>query len=63
MQNVEKVYMFDKFIKELQDGKTQTSIAFRIIFQSYEKTLTDADVESEMSKLNAYLLDKAFTVR
>lgn len=63
MQNVEKIYMFDKFTKQQEDGKTQTSIAFRIIFQSYEKTLADTDVESEMAKLNTYLQNNGYVVR
>lgn len=63
LQNVEKVYMFDSFTKKLDDGSEKTSIAFRIIFQSSEKTLTDGEVESEMEKVNNYLKDNNFEIR
>lgn len=63
LQNVEKIYLFDKFTKNLADGKTKTSIAFRIIFQSYEKTLTDVDVENKMKKVYNYLKENNFEIR
>lgn len=58
LQHLEKVYMFDKFEKE---GKL--SIAFRIIFQSYERTLTDVEVEQEMGKVTVLLQNSGFTIR
>lgn len=67
LQNVEKIYKFDEFTKTLEDanGNTskKTSIAFRIIFQSYEKTLTDTEVEAEMVKVNQYLVGNSFEIR
>lgn len=63
LENVEKIYKFDEFTKTLEDGSKKTSIAFRIIFQSYEKTLTDAEVETEMQKVNEYLKTNEFEIR
>jgi phenylalanyl-tRNA synthetase beta chain len=63
LQNVEKIYKFDEFTKILEDGSKKTSIAFRIIFQSYEKTLTDTEVEAEMVKVNEYLKTNGFEIR
>ncbi|MFK5282036.1 hypothetical protein ACI3PL_21010 [Lacticaseibacillus paracasei] len=36
----------------------KTSYAFRIIFQSYERTLTDTEVEEVMHKLNTRIADQ-----
>ena len=44
---LQKVFLFDEFEKE---GKT--SYAFSLIFQSFEKTLTDKEVERDMEKIN-----------
>ncbi|MEK7572594.1 MAG: phenylalanine--tRNA ligase subunit beta [Patescibacteria group bacterium] len=44
---VREPYIFDSFTK---DGKT--SYAFRLIFQSYEKTLTDDEVNIIMTKIS-----------
>ncbi len=58
LANVEKIYMFDSFTKD-----DKTSVAFRIIFQSYEKTLTDVEVENEMGKVNEYLKENSYIIR
>ncbi len=58
LENCISMYEFDVFEKE---GKK--SIAFRLIFQSYEKTLTDAEVEAEMQKVLNYLKEKKFEIR
>jgi phenylalanyl-tRNA synthetase beta subunit len=63
LQNVEKMYKFDEFTKTLEDGSKKTSIAFRIIFQSYEKTLTDDEVEKEMQRVQEYLKEKDYQIR
>jgi phenylalanyl-tRNA synthetase beta chain len=63
LQNAEKIYKFDEFTKEGEYGQVKTSIAFRIIFQSYDKTLTDAEVELEMNKVASYLSNSGFTMR
>jgi phenylalanyl-tRNA synthetase beta chain len=65
LNNFLKVYKFDEFTptdeNNVNHGKT--SIAFRIIFQSHDKTLTDVEVEQEMISINKYLADRGFEVR
>jgi phenylalanyl-tRNA synthetase beta chain len=63
LQNVEKIYKFDEFTKTLENGESRTSIAFRIIFQSYEKTLTAEEIEIEMQKVYDYLKENGFEIR
>ncbi len=63
LNNFEKVYKFDEFTKTLEDGTSKTSVAFRIIFQSYTETLTDEVVEKEMQKVNEYLKNNRFEIR
>lgn len=58
LSNMEKIYKFDEFSKE---GKT--SLAFRIIFQSNTKTLTDVEVEVEMQKVYNHLQNKNLEIR
>lgn len=58
LENFEKMYLFDTFSKD-----DKTSIAFRIIFQSNEKTLTDEEVEKEMQKVNEFLRQNNFEIR
>lgn len=43
--------LFDVFSKVLPDGKKMTSYAYRLIFQSYERTLTDEEVNAIMEKI------------
>jgi phenylalanyl-tRNA synthetase beta subunit len=43
--------LFDVFTKTFEDGTKKTSYAYRIIFQSYEKTLSDEEVNSIMQKI------------
>jgi phenylalanyl-tRNA synthetase beta subunit len=45
--------LFDEFKK---DGKT--SYAFRLVFQSYDRTLTDAEVNKIMDKINDKIKEK-----
>ena len=58
LENFVKTYMFDIFEKE-----GRMSIAFRIIFQSKEKTLTDVEVEVEMQKVYTLLKENNFEIR
>ncbi len=51
-------YLIDQFQK---DGRY--SYAFRFVFQSYEKTLTDNDVEGEWEKVLGVLKDTGWEVR
>jgi phenylalanyl-tRNA synthetase beta chain len=53
-----KYNLFDTFQKE---GKT--SYAFRMIFQSYEKTLTDVEVSAIMATIEGKMKEKGWEVR
>jgi len=46
---VEDVDLIDEYVDEKFDGKQ--SLTFRIIFQSEDKTLTDAEVDRDLSKI------------
>ena len=50
--------LFDTFQK---DGKI--SYAFRLIFQSYERTLTDDEINQIMAKISYKMMEKGFEVR
>ncbi|MEK7208098.1 MAG: phenylalanine--tRNA ligase subunit beta [Patescibacteria group bacterium] len=50
--------LFDEFSK---DGKK--SLAFRLVFQSFDRTLTDAEVNKVMEKVYAVLRAKGWEVR
>ncbi len=45
-----KTRLFDVFTKDI-DGLKKTSYAYRIVFQSYEKTLSDEEVNQIMEKI------------
>lgn len=47
--------LFDVFQKTLEDGTKKTSYAFRLVFQSQEKTLSDEEVNAIMEKVAAEL--------
>ena len=53
-----KVSLFDRFEKA---GKV--SLAYRIVFQSFDRTLTEVEVNQIMAKLSAILVDKGFEIR
>lgn len=53
-----KISLFDTFEKE---GKK--SLAYRIIFQSFERTLTEEEVNQIMAKLSPILVSKGFVIR
>lgn len=50
--------LFDRFEKG-----DRLSLAFRLVFQSFEKTLTDAQVNAVMDKVVDALKDKGFEIR
>jgi len=50
--------LIDSFSK---DGKT--SYAFRLVFQSTERTLTDDEVTEAMERVTAALVEKGFEIR
>jgi phenylalanyl-tRNA synthetase beta subunit len=43
--------LFDVFNKKFEDGSIKTSYAYRLIFQSYERTLSDDEVNAIMQKI------------
>lgn len=51
-------YLIDTFSKE-----GRYSYAFRFVFQSYEKTLTEQDVESDWDKIIETIKEKGFKIR
>ena len=55
--------LFDQFIKTMPDGSKKQSYAWRFVFQSYEKTLTDEEVNSIMEKVYAVLKDRGLEIR
>lgn len=50
--------LFDCFTKE-----NRTSFAYRLIFQSYDRTLTDEEINTIMSKINDKIKSLGFEVR
>ena len=53
-----KHHLFDTFQKE---GKI--SYAFRLIFQSFDKTLTDDEINEIMAKISSEMVEKGWQVR
>ena len=52
------VRLFDTFEKE-----GRVSLAFRLIFQSFEKTLTESEANDAMQKVSIALKSKGFEIR
>ena len=50
--------LVDSFEKE---GKK--SLAFRLVFQSFDRTLTDVEVAESMNSITKSLQDKGFEIR
>jgi len=48
---VVKSRLFDVFTKTFPDGTKKVSYAYRLIFQSYVKTLSDEEVNAIMTKI------------
>ncbi|MCX6757255.1 MAG: phenylalanine--tRNA ligase beta subunit-related protein [Candidatus Nomurabacteria bacterium] len=59
---VTRVDLFDTFPKEIE-GIRKTSFAFRLVFQSYEKTLTDEEVNEMMEAYYKVFKDKGYEIR
>ncbi len=56
--------LFDEYRKELEDGEVKISYAYKIVFQSHEKTLTDVEVNKVMDKIYAEIAkNKGWEVR
>lgn len=43
--------LFDVFNKKFTDGTSKTSYAFRLVFQSFERTLNDEEINAIMKKI------------
>lgn len=59
---VTRVDLFDTFSKEIE-GVKKNSYAFRLVFQSYEKTLTDDEVNIMMEEYYQVLKDRGYEIR
>ena len=55
---VKDPYLFDSFSKE-----GRNSYAYRLVFQSYEKTLTDEEINPIMEKISAKISEFGWQVR
>ena len=55
-----KIYQFDKFQKE---GETKTAFGYRLVFQSFEKTLEDIEVSLIMDKIYMKIKENSFEIR
>jgi phenylalanyl-tRNA synthetase beta chain len=45
--------LFDVFKKPFPDGTSKTSYAFRLVFQSFERTLTDDEINDIMHRITS----------
>lgn len=54
--------LFDVFTKEFPEGK-RTSYAFNLVFQSYEKTLSDEEINNTMLRITIALRAHGWEVR
>ena len=50
-----KYRLFDVFTKKFPDGSVKVSYAFRLVFQSYKKTLSDEEINKIMDRIVAKL--------
>lgn len=55
--------LFDTFSKTFDDGSKKTSYAFRLVFQSHERTLTDAEVNDIVARVTKALEEQGWQVR
>lgn len=58
-----RLSLFDIFTKTFPDGSQKTSYAFRLVFQSDEKTLSDAEANAIMERVNVAVAAKSWEVR
>ncbi len=64
-ENLQNIYLFDLFEKKNKEtgAVEKISYGFRLVFQSFEKTLTDAEVEPIVAKIYDDLKSKGFEIR
>jgi phenylalanyl-tRNA synthetase beta chain len=58
-----RAYPFDTFTKKDEEGVEKTSITFRIVLQSYEKTLTDDEANAIVDTITLRLKEKGYEIR
>jgi phenylalanyl-tRNA synthetase beta chain len=59
---VTRIDLFDTFSKEIE-GIKKTSYAFRLVFQSYDKTLTDEEVNKDVEVYYGLFKEKGYEIR
>lgn len=62
-KEVVSLRLFDSFEKTLPSGERKTSLAFRLVFQSMKKTLTDAEANSVMEAVYRVLRSRGCEIR
>ncbi|MDP3661486.1 MAG: hypothetical protein Q8R17_01375 [bacterium] len=62
-KDVVGIRLFDSFEKRLPDGTRKTSLAFRLVFQSMKKTLTDAEANAAMEAVYRVLRSRGCEIR
>lgn len=62
-KEVVSIRLFDSFEKTLSDGSRKTSLAFRLVFQSMKKTLTDAEANAAMEAVYRVLKSRGCKIR
>lgn len=60
---VVSVDLFDTFTKTFEDGTQKTSYAFRLVLQSYERTLTDIEANEVAEKVYEALKKEGWEIR
>lgn len=58
-----RIALFDVFSKKLDDGSIKTSYAFRMVYQSDERTLTAEEVDAIMTKIYEQVKSRGWEVR
>lgn len=58
-----KIELFDVFSKPNEAGEQQTSYAYRMVYQSHERTLEDDEIGAIMEAINTQIVKKGFEVR
>ena len=60
---VKNLYLVDSFEKKLDDGTMKKSVAFRIVYQAEDRTLTDNEINVEVDRVYEALRDAGCELR
>lgn len=61
---LQRIRLFDRFEKTCEDGSKRISYAFRLVFQSFERTLSDEEVNMYMKAIESALTQtEGFEIR